>query len=169
MGPHTNTGPADPSVRQALDGIRRIVQVLRSSSRAAEQEVGLSAAQLFVLQRLADDPQLSVNELAERTLTHQSSVSVVVQRLCAKGLVARRTSKEDARRAVLSLTKRGRGILTRAPGAAQDRLIAGLLGLTSVERRSLAKGLGRLLEAMGEPEGRAPMFFEEPSARRRRS
>jgi len=55
------------------------VQALRVSSRAAERDVGLSAAQLFVLDRLAGaDQALCVNELAQRTLTHQSSVSVVV-------------------------------------------------------------------------------------------
>ncbi len=61
-----------------LDAIRRIVQALRESSRAAEKRVGLSGAQLFVLQTLGESPGLSLNELAERTRTHQSSVSVVV-------------------------------------------------------------------------------------------
>jgi DNA-binding MarR family transcriptional regulator len=167
MGPHTKGDPGDPSVRAALDGIRRIVQLLRSASRTAEHEVGLSGAQLFVLQRLAAAPALSVNELAERTLTHQSSVSVVVQRLRQRGLVARRTSPDDARRAAVSLTKRGRELLGRAPGAAQDRLIGGLVGLSSVERRTLAKTLARLLQCMGEPQGRPPMFFEEPAPKRR--
>src|SRR4051794_8130303 len=68
-------------VRAIMDAIRRIVRVLRVSSRAAEKQVGLSGAQLFVLHKLADTPALSLNELADRTRTHQSSVSVVVQRL----------------------------------------------------------------------------------------
>jgi DNA-binding MarR family transcriptional regulator len=150
-----------------LDSLRRIVQVLRTASRSAEQDFGISAAQLFVLQRLAVEPSLSVNELAARTLTHQSSVSGVVQRLVAHGLVARTTSPDDGRRAVVSLTPRGRALLRRAPGAAQDRLIAGLQRLTSVERRDLSKSLGRLLQAMGESEPNPPMFFEEPAARKR--
>jgi DNA-binding MarR family transcriptional regulator len=168
MGAHTITSlaAADPSVRGALDGIRRIVQTLRTSSRTAEQQVGLSGAQLFVLQRLAAEPDLSVNDLAERTLTHQSSVSVVVQRLVDKGLVRRQSAPDDARRAVLKLTARGQGVLKKAPGAAQDRLIAGLLRLSSVERRSLARGLDRLLGAMGEGTGTPPMFFEDPPRRR---
>src|SRR5215217_2732988 len=64
-------------VRAVLDAIRRIVRVLRVSSRAAEKQVGLSGAQLFVLHKLEDAPALSLNELADRTRTHQSSVSVV--------------------------------------------------------------------------------------------
>jgi DNA-binding MarR family transcriptional regulator len=59
-----------------LDAVRRIVQALRESSRQAERQVGLSGAQLFVLQKLAESPASSVNELAARTHTHQSSVSL---------------------------------------------------------------------------------------------
>jgi DNA-binding MarR family transcriptional regulator len=168
MGTHAiaTLAAADPSVRDSLDGIRRVVQALRASSRTAEQEVGLSGAQLFVLQKLAAEPSLSVNELAERTLTHQSSVSVVVQRLVAKGLVARRPSPEDARRAELTLTRKGQAVLKKAPGAAQDRLIAGLLRLTAAERRALARSLDRLLQAMGEGGETPEMFFEDPPARK---
>src|SRR4051794_2583861 len=76
MGAHLN-GPANGpggglggEVNQILDSIRRVVRVLRVSSRAAEKQVGLSAAQLFVLHTLADRPASSINELAELTRTH---------------------------------------------------------------------------------------------------
>jgi DNA-binding MarR family transcriptional regulator len=83
---------------QALDAIRRIISVLRRSSRLAESEVGIGGAQLFVLQQLATAPARSINELAERTYTHQSSVSVVVRRLVKQRLVERRPGPDDRRR-----------------------------------------------------------------------
>jgi tetratricopeptide (TPR) repeat protein len=61
--------------------LREIVQALRESSRRAEQRLGISGAQLFVLEKLADAPSQSLNDLAARTFTHQSSVSTVVARL----------------------------------------------------------------------------------------
>ncbi len=70
-----------------LNGIRLIVQDLREASRAAEARLGLSGAQIFVLQTLAETPGISVNELSARTYTHQSSVSVVLKRLIQRGLV----------------------------------------------------------------------------------
>lgn len=73
-----------------LDAIRRILRVLRRSSRLSQREYGIGSPQLFVLQRLADSPASSIKELAERTYTHQSSVSVVVRRLVEQGLVVRR-------------------------------------------------------------------------------
>src|ERR1700750_2387985 len=101
--------------RAVLDAFRRIVQGLRESSRAAEQHAGVSGAQLFVLRTLAEAPRLSLNELAERTRTHQSSVSAVVARLARARLVERGTAAGDARRAELSLTARGRRRLRSAP------------------------------------------------------
>ena len=169
MGTKQSTGPAgageasllrDPATRAVLDSIRRIVRALRESSRETERSVGVGAAQLFVLQRLAGAPPLSLNELAERTLTHQSSVSVVVSRLVSGGLVARTRAAADGRRVEITLTPAGRALLERAPAAAQDRLI-GALGLLGVaDRKDLARQLGRLVEAMGLPPHHPPMFFE---------
>jgi len=156
---------ADDERRTILDAIRHIVRVLRVSSRAAERRVGLSAAQLFALHKLADGRALSLNELAERTFTHQSSVSVVVARLQGRGLVTRRRSSADGRRIELALTGAGRALLRRAPAAAQERLIAALDQLGAAERRRLSQTLGRLVRTMGMA-GEPPMLFEEPERRR---
>src|SRR4051794_12576310 len=42
------------SARLVFDSIRRIVRVLRLSARHTEKEFGLSAAQLFVVQKLSE-------------------------------------------------------------------------------------------------------------------
>lgn len=147
--------------RAVLDAIRRIVQALRESSRHAERRLGLSGAQMFVLQQIAAAQPLSVNDLALRTRTHQSSVSTVVTRLVAAGLVRRQRSKEDARRAEVSLTPRGRRLAASAPDAAQARLIAGVEAMSPKRRRLLGDTLGELAQAV-DRAGRAPaMFFEE--------
>jgi DNA-binding MarR family transcriptional regulator len=148
----------------ALDGIRRIVQTLRVSARTAERALGVSGAQLFVLHSLAEAPAASLNDLAERTFTHQSSVSVVVERLVRRRLVSRTRSAEDGRRIVLSLTPAGRRVLEAAPEIAQIRLIGALRALSASERRALARTLARLSEAMGITEPPPLLFEDEPSA-----
>jgi DNA-binding MarR family transcriptional regulator len=147
--------------RRILDSLRRIVQVMRLGSRAAEKRVGLSAAQLFVLQKLAEAPAMSVNALADRTRTHQSSVSVVVRRLVQRGLVARGESDRDGRRVALSLTPRGRALLAKAPAAAQERLIAALDALPDADRRRLAALLDRVVRASGMSQDHPTMLFED--------
>jgi DNA-binding MarR family transcriptional regulator len=153
-------------VQAVLDAVRRIVHALRASSRRAEQDVGLSGAQLFVLQKLAETPEISVNDLAARTHTHQSSVSAVVSRLVEKGLVRRTRAADDARRVALSLAPRAQRVVGRAPDVAQDRLIRAVEALPAAHRRRLALGLGALARAV-DGDARPPrMFFEErPAAR----
>jgi DNA-binding MarR family transcriptional regulator len=75
----------------AIDAFRAIVQALRSASRDVERRTGVSAAQLFALHELALHSGASINELAAITYTHQSSVSVVVQRLVQRGEPPRTT------------------------------------------------------------------------------
>ncbi len=160
----TREAAADGSTRAVFDGLRHIVRTLREASRDAERVVGLSAAQLFVLQRLAGGVALSVNELAARTFTHQSSVSVVVAKLARRGLVTRERAADDARRLEVSLTPAGRTVLSRAPAATQDRLIAALALMGRATRDRLARDLHELLDVMGVERGHAPMLFEAPPA-----
>ena len=163
-GPEVGTGAAVPppdEVRQILNSLRQIVRSLRVSSRAAEQRVGLSGAQLFVLQCLARRSPCSVNELAARTATDQSSVSVVVSRLVALGHVRRTTSKTDRRRVDLSLSRSGRALLESAPEAVQDRLIAALDQLPKTELKQLSRLLGKVVLGTGAADQVPSLFFEE--------
>jgi DNA-binding MarR family transcriptional regulator len=151
------------SARRVLDAMRRVVQSLRLSARAAETDLGLSGAQLFVLQKLSEERSLSVNDLAERTLTHQSSVSVVASRLVEKGLVARERAAGDARRLELSITPKGRAMLRRSPLAAQERLLHGLAEMSERQRAQLAALLERLNEGAGLADASPRMFFDGES------
>lgn len=154
--------------RQAiLDSIRLIVRAVRVSSASTERRVGISVAQLFVLQQLQARDGLSINELARATLTHQSSVSVVVSKLAARRLVRRATSGQDRRRTVISLSAKGRLALERAPGAVQVRLIAGLGALSEDDVTRLARLLARWTRAAGIA-GTAPTLFGEAGRPRRR-
>jgi DNA-binding MarR family transcriptional regulator len=127
---------------------------------------GLSAAQLFVLQQLrAAGTPLTPSELARRTLTHQSSVSVVVGRLVEARLVRRVASARDRRRVELSLTERGQKTARAAPALAQERLIAAVESLSPGRRTALVKGLQQLTRQLGIADEAPPMFFEEAMRR----
>lgn len=144
------TPPRD--LTRVLDSIRAIVRTMRLSARAAEETLGVNGAQLFVLQKLGEAPADSLAELASRTHTDPSSVSVVVSRLVARGLVSREASSEDARRITIALTAAGRALLRRAPRAAQTQLADAAAQLSQRQLRALADGLARLAELMAPPE-----------------
>jgi len=147
--------------QRILDSIRRLVRLLRLADRAAQNELGLSGAQLFVLQELGKTPSLSLNELAERTRTDQSSVSVVVTRLVEAGLVARDRDARDARRLVLTLTKAGLAAVRRSSPAAQERIIEIVETMSAAERKRFADSFERLVAELGVEKGVPPMLFED--------
>jgi DNA-binding MarR family transcriptional regulator len=113
-----------------------------------------------VLQQLAEAPADSVNELAARTLTHQSSVSVVVSRLVRHGYVTRSRAESDRRRRVIELTPAGRAVLRTAPETFQLRLITALDTLQPSEQRTVVRALELLVRRLGLESEPARMFLE---------
>jgi DNA-binding MarR family transcriptional regulator len=154
-------------LNEVVNALRRITQALRLSSSVVQDTLGITGAQLFVLQQIAARPGASLRQLAELTLTDQSSVSVVVSRLVEAGWVTRRTAAADARRTELTLTDRGHGLLRRAPELAQTRLMASLRGMPAVQLRVTATVLERAARAVSPARAPAPMFFEPPAGTRR--
>lgn len=152
---------ADESIRTTLEAVRRLVRGLRSGARRSEAVTGLTSAELFILHALGAGPARSLNELADRTFTDQSSASPVVERLRQRGLLRRERSAEDGRRVVIALTPAGRAALASAPEAPQDAMVAALGRLSATDRRALARTLTRLVAEMGLAGERASMLFEE--------
>ncbi len=141
---------AQADVATVVDSIRSVVQSLRISGREAEQKLGISGAQLFVLEELANGPALSINELAARTFTHQSSASMVVSRLVERRLVTRMADRGDARKLSISLTAPGRALLKKAPHAVQTTLVEGLRMLSRADLKQLARNLSLLTDIMSD-------------------
>lgn len=141
-----------------MTALRRVVRALRTGAEGARGE-RVPPAQLFLLQQLADSPAASVNELAARTLTDQSSVSVIVAKLAARGLVTCRRAPADARRKLVALTPAGRRIARRAPSVT-GKLVAGLARMPERDRKALARHLEAWVALAGLAGERPELFFE---------
>jgi DNA-binding MarR family transcriptional regulator len=147
-------------VAPVFNSLRRLVHSLHNASRETERRLGVTGAQLFVLTQLRATPSISINALAERTMTHQSTVSVVVRRLVRRKLVKKVRAADDRRRVELTLTPAGIALLRRAPVAVQVRLARAIEDLDEQDRQALAHGLKKLVHAVGADRYVAPMFFE---------
>jgi Transcriptional regulators len=158
-----------PELARALNAVRRMVRGLRSAAETIERELSVSAAQLFVLRELADFPDQSVKDLAAVTMTTHSTVSQVVGQLITKSLVTRTPDPSDGRRAVLRLTRNGAKLVKRAPRVIQADLIEGFATLSQGERRGLAIGLEKWLDASGMARVPSRMLFDKPLVEKRRA
>ena len=157
-------GARDEILRSIMNSVRSIERAIRMENVEVERALGISLAQMYVLQLLDERPAASVNELADRTLTHQSSVSVVVRRLTERGFVEKRPSTDDGRRVEIAITEAGRDLLRRAPNPTQAALIKGLRQLPSPTLEVLDGALHSWLEQMGMLEEAPPMFGEDEPA-----
>src|SRR5437764_2749124 len=149
------------TIAQIMDGIRTVVRALRLNTRAIEKQMGISLAQLWVLQILAERPADSLNELAVATATHQSSVSVVVRRLVDRALVTRTTAHRDKRRVRIELTDAGRVLLGQAPPTVQVSLVEGLRRMSLDARLELAALMREWLSLSGMDLNAAPPMLME--------
>jgi DNA-binding MarR family transcriptional regulator len=144
-----------------LSNIRVLVSRLSRSARAVEQKTGITNAQLYLLRQLDGVEGLSVNELASRARTSQSTASILAKRLHAAGLVQRARSTTDGRSTILSMTAAGRRLLKKAPPPPTQSLFDGLDALTEHEAKALAKALRPLLKNMHFDQETATLLFEE--------
>jgi DNA-binding MarR family transcriptional regulator len=167
MASKKGRGSAGEDAKTILNRVRQLVRALRLFDREATTKFGVGAAQMFVLHVLNDQTELSLNELADRTATDQSSVSIVVTKLVRMGLVRRERSTEDRRELVLSLTAKGRALVRRAPPAAQRRMMESVAGMKPAEREQLVALLGKLLSGMGVTDTEPGMLFTESPRKRR--
>jgi DNA-binding MarR family transcriptional regulator len=164
---HASEASADAHpVERSLNAIRSIVRALRINTRSIELKMGISLAQLFVLQQLAERPADSLNELAERTATHQSSVSVVVRRLVERGYVSRIASAADKRRIEIDVTPAGRTLLAGAPTTIQTQLMRTLSEMDRSDQVTLANLLERWLRAAKIDIASPPMLGEDDAEAR---
>src|SRR5690554_6313711 len=97
-----------PDVLQFMQLLWRVVHGAERASKRMAGELGLTGPQRLVLRVVGLCPGLSAGELAATLHVHPSTLTGVLHRLAAQGLVARAEDPLDRRRAVLRLTPRGR-------------------------------------------------------------
>jgi DNA-binding MarR family transcriptional regulator len=153
----------------AADAFRRIVRELRLSAARTQAASGISAAQIFVLARVAEIPESSVSELAEVTLTDRTSVKAALTNLSAKGLIVAGPCRSDKRKIVATITRAGRAVLRKAPRTPGEMLLNALRGLSDRDLKQLATSLHRLEKEMKISAAPAPMLFSDAPQSRKSS
>ena len=152
--------PVVEPVAAAMDALRRIVRSLRIAERHSEVMLGVTSAQLFVLREIEKAGTLTVSDLARRTATAQSSVSEVLARLAARGLITRTQAVVDRRRTELALSEAGRELLARGRESVQEQLVSAFRRLPIESQLASAQAMSAWVDEAGLGDVPPSMFFE---------
>jgi DNA-binding MarR family transcriptional regulator len=135
-----------------MAGILQAAQRLRAVLAANYNRCGLSEVRYAVLERLerASPNGCSQTELAEMLGQSESSVSTLVERMRASGLIYRLRSKSDRRMRVLLLTDHGRQLLATARRGHDERIASLLSQFQDRDKQLFADMLRNLLVELTE-------------------
>ena len=104
------------------------------------QALGLTYPQYLAMIVLWEEDGLTVGEISSRLLTDPGSLTPLLKRLEAEGLLSRTRSREDERVVVVELTDAGRALQDKAMGIPQC-----IIGASGLELEQLRKLQGDLI------------------------
>jgi len=124
-----------------------VEHALQGVSKRMESNLGISGQQRLIVLILGRTAQISPGALARILHIHPSTLTFNLQQLEDGGIVAREFDRYDARRALLSLTARGRNIYRRKKGTVESA-VRRVLGEFPEDARAAQKVLARLAEVL---------------------
>jgi DNA-binding MarR family transcriptional regulator len=131
-----------------LKKLRIVIQAAQRHSAWVEKEIGVTGAQLWIMQELGDAAALRVGEIAERLAIHQTTASNLLNALEKRGYIVKNRSSADQRVVTLSLSAAGRKVLGQAPAPARGLLVEALQKLEKKQLTQLDRGLDSMLGAI---------------------
>lgn len=149
--------PGEESLGAPVEFLRLVWAVdhaLQSTSKRMARSLGVTGPQRLVIRIIGLRPGTSPGELAEILHLHPSTLTGVLKRLIAARLISSGPDPRDRRRALLSLTPRGRELDRHRQGTVEASVRRTLSGLAPREVQTAAKVL-RLLAAILTEQARA--------------
>jgi len=143
-----------PGAMAAVTSIMRVQQIIQSAVDAALRPHGLTFAryEALVLLTFSSRGSLPMRVMGERLQLHPTSVTNIVDRLEADGMVKRIPHATDRRTTLAEITEVGRQ-RRQAATEAVTTIDFGLCGLTPRQTGQLTELLARVRKAAGDFEG----------------
>lgn len=126
--------------------LNRIVSRLNTNLGEALKQTGITVPIYRVLAVLISGDRRSVNELAVYTVIEQSTLSKILARMEAQGLVSRQSNRDDGRVVEICITAEGRAAYDRVIPVALAQYEQAVAGLSEEKRKDLIETLHRVLD-----------------------
>ncbi len=131
--------------------------------------IGLTPPDAGMLRKIASDPGISQQALAEHLGIMPSRMVALIDELETKGMVKRKRSTEDRRNYALALTERGRQALVELSRIAADHEEALCAALSEEEKLQLGDLCRRIAEEQGLKPGVHPGYRQLGSKNQRKA
>jgi DNA-binding MarR family transcriptional regulator len=128
-----------------VEGIIYLVTESRRLSKDEASQYGVTPTQLSVLKLLHEIGDLSLGTLSREIRAHNSTVTGIVDRMEAAGLVARARSEEDRRVWIIRLTAQGTRVADKAKVSPWEILRNALAELPPADQERLTGILKKLV------------------------
>lgn len=127
-----------------LVALRRILLATELHGKTLARASGVTPVQMRVLALIAADGQATAKSLSGQMRVAQATMTTLIDRLQAKGLVARTRSDTDRRQTILTLTQTGQTLAATAPDPLQDQFTARFDALEDWEQAMIVASLERV-------------------------
>lgn len=152
---HTDSsGDHDRNLGAVLEFMRLLWAInhgLNKTSRMMQTRFGVTGQQRLVIRLVGTFPGVSAGDLARILHIHPSTLTGILQRLGARGLVRRTAHPQDARRLQLELTAKGRRLMVPAIGTVEAAVKRGLGRFSAGDIEATRRVLSALSEALDSP------------------
>ena len=138
------TSEARYELEPVLDFMRLLWSIehgLQRMSKRMEGELGITGPQRLVLRVVGQFPGLSAGELAHIVRLHPSTITGILQRLVARGLLERKRDPGDSRRARLRLKPSAVPYTRTSPGTVEKVVTLALAKVGTANVRAARKVL----------------------------
>lgn len=136
----------------SLVALRRILRATERHGKALARASGLTPVQMRVLSILDTDGRSTPKAIAAKLRVAQATMTALIDRLAAKGMVERQRSDYDRRQMNLFITEKGRAALESAPDPLQDTFVTEFEQLPDWEQAMIVAALERVASMMNADE-----------------
>jgi MarR family transcriptional regulator, organic hydroperoxide resistance regulator len=144
---------ADRSLGPVLGFLRALWGVnhaLESWSRRMKRRIGVTGPERMVQRLVGRQPGITSGELARLLRVHPSTLTGLLRRLVARGLLARRADASDGRRALVTLTPDGAEVDGTLRGTVEGAVRVALRRIPDGDARVATDVLEAVMRALGE-------------------
>ncbi len=135
-----------------LIALRRITRAIDLHSKQLHKATGLTTSQLLVMETIDRLGWATPSTIAKEIVLSQATVSTLLDRLERSGFLIREKNAADKRQVAISLTDKGRQLITESPELLQAGFLREFRQLPDYQRNLLVASLQQIAYLMDAEE-----------------